>query len=52
MFEYNWLNFKFDRQNLKLFLNNIKEYNFENKNKDFDYINHSNITELEIYKIH
>ena len=52
MFEYNWLKFKFDRQNLKLLLNNIKEYNFENKNKDFDYINHSNITNLEIYKIH
>ena len=25
MFEYNWLKFKFDRQNLKLLLNNIKE---------------------------
>ena len=48
--ENHWMKFKFDRQNLKLMLNNIKEYNFENKNKDFDYIKYTNITELEIYK--
>ena len=52
MLEYNTLKFKFDRQNLKLLLNNIKDYNFENKNKDIDYIKYTNITELEIYKIY
>ena len=44
------IQFKYDRQNLKLLLNYIKQYNFENKNKDIDYIKYSNITELEIYK--
>jgi hypothetical protein len=49
--EANWFNFKFDRQNLKLLLNNIKEYHFENKNKEIDYGRYTNITEFEIYKI-
>lgn len=50
--EKNSLDFKFDRQNLKLLLNNIKEFNFKNKNKDIDYLKYSNITELEIFKIY
>ena len=50
-FESNWFNFKFDRQNLKVLLNNMKEYHFEKKNKEIDYGKYTNITELEIYKI-
>ena len=46
-----WIKFKFDKQNLKLLINNIKEYNFDNKKKDIDYIKYANITELEIYKV-
>ena len=50
--ESNYLKFKFDRQNLKLLLNNIKEYDFKNKNKKIDYIKYANITDLEIYKFY
>jgi hypothetical protein len=50
--ESNYLKFKFDRQNLKLLLNNIKEYDFKNKNKEIDYIKYANITDLEIYKVY
>ena len=50
IFETNWLEFKFDRTNLKLLLNNIKEFAFENKNKYIDYMKHTKIIELEIYK--
>ena len=50
LFETNWLDFKFDRTNLKLLLNNIKEFAFENKNKYIDYMEQTNIIELEIYK--
>lgn len=50
LFETNWLEFKFDRTNLKLLLNNIKEFAFENKNKYIDYMKYTNIVELEIYK--
>ena len=50
LFETNWLEFKFDRTNLKLLLNNIKEFAFENKNKYIDYMKHTKIIELEIYK--
>ena len=50
LFETNWLDFKFDRTNLKLLLNNIKEFAFENKNKYIDYMKQTNIIELEIYK--
>ena len=52
LFESNWLEFKFDRTNLKLLLNNIKEFAFENKNKYIDYMKHTNIIELEIYKVY
>ena len=50
-FESGWLKFKFDRQNLKLLLYNIKEYKFETKNPEIDYVN-ANITELEIFCPH
>jgi hypothetical protein len=50
--ESNYLKFKFDRQNLKLLLNNIKEFAFENKNKYIDYMKQTNIIELEIYKVY
>ena len=50
LFETNWLEFKFDRTNLKILLNNIKEFAFENKNKYIDYMKYTNIVELEIYK--
>ena len=46
-----WIKFKFDKQNFKLLLNNIKEYNFDNKKKDIDYIKYANINKLEIYKV-
>ena len=52
LFETNWLDFKFDRTNLKLLLNNIKEFAFENKNKYIDYMKQTNIIELEIYKVY
>ena len=52
LFESNWLEFKFDRTNLKLLINNIKEFAFENKNKYIDYMKHTNIIELEIYKVY
>ncbi len=51
-FEYEWMKFKFDRQSLKLFINTIKEYKFENRNKEFDYIKFTNVTELEVYKVY
>ena len=51
-FEYEWMKFKLDRQSLKLFINTIKEYKFENKNKEFDYIKYTNVTELEVYKVY
>ena len=52
LFETNWLDFRFDRTNLKLLLNNIKEFAFENKNKYIDYMKQTNIIELEIYKVY
>jgi hypothetical protein len=52
LFERYWLKFKFDRQNLKLLLNNIKEFNFTSKNPETDYIKYANITHLEIYKVY
>ena len=52
LFERYWLKFKFDRQNLKLLLNNIKEFNFTSKNPEIDYIKYANITHLEIYKVY
>ena len=52
LFETNWLDFRFDRTNLKLLLNNIKEFAFENKNKYIDYMKYTNIIELEIYKVY
>jgi hypothetical protein len=52
LLESHWLKFKFDRQNLKLLLNNMKEFNFTSKNPEIDYIKYANITNLEIYKIY
>ena len=52
LFEREWLHFKFDRTNLKLLLNNMKDFNFTSKNQEIDYIKYANITQVEIYKVY
>ena len=52
VFESDMMKFKFNRQNLKLLLNSIKEYSFHKKNKELDYVKATNITHFEIYKIY
>ena len=51
-FEIEWMKFKMDRQSIQLFLNTIKEFKFEMKNKEFDYNKYTNITEIELYKVY
>jgi hypothetical protein len=51
-FETEWMKFKMDRQSIQLFLNTIKEFKFEMKNKEFDYNKYTNITEIELYKVY
>ena len=48
LFEREWLHFKFDRTNLKLLLNNMKDFNFTSKNQEIDYIKYANITPVDM----
>ena len=51
-FENEWMKFKMDRQSIQLFITTIREFKFENKNKEFDYLKYTKITEIELYKVY
>ena len=51
-FENEWMKFKLDRQSIQLFITTIREFKFENKNKEFDYLKYTNITEIELYRVY
>ena len=52
LFESQWVKLTDEqKQNLILLFNLVKELNFENKKKEIDYINYSNMTEIEIFNV-
>lgn len=52
LFESQWVKLSNEqKQNLILLFNLINELKFENKKKEIDYINYSNITEIEIFNV-
>ena len=52
LFESQWVKLTDEqKQNLILLFNLVKELKFERKNKEIDYINHSNMTEIEIFNV-
>lgn len=52
LFESQWIKLTNEqKQNLILLFNLIKELKFENKKKEIDYINYSNMTEIEIFNV-
>jgi len=52
LFESQWVKLTDEqKQNLILLFNLVKELKFENKKKEIDYINYSNMTEIEIFNV-
>ena len=52
LFESQWVKLTDEqKQNLILLFNLVKELKFESKRKEIDYINYSNITEIEIFNV-